>query len=96
MRGKLWKLCRKIVLRELYIFNILNIFRWHWVYRNSVPARAAHSAIYINETDTLYVFGGYNLNSALGNMVIFRFNHSQWEDEDGELISKFDKNSSAT
>lgn len=50
--------------------------------------RAAHAAIYLNETDALYVFGGYDLNSVLGDLLIFRFNLSQWEDEEGNLISK--------
>ncbi|XP_054283597.1 multiple epidermal growth factor-like domains protein 8 [Macrosteles quadrilineatus] len=60
---------------------------WHHLHREGVNARAAHSAIYISDTDALYVFGGYNLNTILGDLVIFRFNHSQWEDEDGKIIS---------
>lgn len=58
------------------------------MYQDGVTARASHSAVYINETDSLYVFGGYDLNTILGDLVIFRFNHSQWEDEDGKTISK--------
>lgn len=54
-----------------------------------MTVRAAHSAVYINDTDALYVFGGYDLNSVLGDLVIFRFNNSQWEDEEGKIISKF-------
>lgn len=58
------------------------------MYQDGVTARAAHSAVYVNETDSLYVFGGYDLNTILGDLVIFRFNHSQWEDEDGKTISE--------
>lgn len=54
-----------------------------------MTVRAAHSAVYINDTDALYVFGGYDLNSVLGDLVVFRFNNSQWEDEEGKIISKF-------
>lgn len=58
------------------------------MYEGGMTPRAAHTAIYLNETDALYVFGGYDLNSVLGDLLIFRFNLSQWEDEEGNLISK--------
>ena len=51
--------------------------------------RAAHTAIYINEVDSLYVFGGYNLNIILSNLEIYRFSTSQWEDEFGNVLGKF-------
>lgn len=63
-------------------------YRWHWIYEGVLSPRAAHTAIYINETDALYVFGGFDLNFVLGDLHVFRFNLSQWEDEDGNVISK--------
>lgn len=48
--------------------------------------RAAHTAVYIAETDSLYVFGGYNLNYILSDLEIYRFSTSQWEDEYGTVL----------
>lgn len=62
--------------------------RWHWLYEGGLTPRAAHSAIYSSETDSLYVFGGYDLNHILGDLMVFRFNTSNWEDENGTPISK--------
>lgn len=51
--------------------------------QGGLSPRAAHTAVYINETDSLYVFGGYDLNNVLGALQIYRFNKSAWEDEWG-------------
>lgn len=45
---------------------------WHYLasaYSGLTP-RAAHSAIYIKETDSLYVYGGYDLNNILGSLQV--------------------------
>lgn len=34
--------------------------------------RAAHTAVYVNHTDSLYVFGGYDLNKVLGLLEVYR------------------------
>lgn len=34
--------------------------------------RAAHTAVYVNHTDSLYVFGGYDLNRVLGLLEVYR------------------------
>lgn len=34
--------------------------------------RAAHTAVYVNLTDSLYVFGGYDLNKVLGVLEEYR------------------------
>lgn len=34
--------------------------------------RAAHTAVYVNLTDSLYVFGGYDLNKVLGLLEEYR------------------------
>lgn len=51
--------------------------------QGGLSPRAAHTAVYINETNSLYVFGGYDLNNVLGALQIYRFNKSAWEDEWG-------------
>lgn len=34
--------------------------------------RAAHSAVYVNLTNSLYVFGGYDLNRVLGVLEVYK------------------------
>lgn len=58
---------------------------YHWladVY-DGFYARAAHSAVYVEENDSLFVFGGYNLNRVLRSLQIYRFDKSRWEDAYG-------------
>jgi len=61
-------------------------FRWHDLYHGGIHPRAAHSAVYIPEADSLYVFGGYDLNNILGDLVVFRFNTSMWYDQNDNII----------
>ncbi|XP_026667029.1 multiple epidermal growth factor-like domains protein 8 isoform X3 [Ceratina calcarata] len=62
--------------------------KWHWLSHSEggLRPRAAHTAVYMKETDSLYVFGGYDLNYILSNLEVYRFNTSQWEDEYGNVI----------
>ncbi|XP_015121638.1 multiple epidermal growth factor-like domains protein 8 [Diachasma alloeum] len=62
--------------------------KWHWLSHSEggMTPRAAHSAVYDGETDSLYVFGGYDLNYVLGDLEVYRFNTSQWEDEHGSVL----------
>ncbi|GFG35976.1 hypothetical protein Cfor_03559, partial [Coptotermes formosanus] len=63
--------------------------KWHWLSHSDggLSPRAAHTAVYHKETDSLYVFGGYNLNNVLSNLEVYRFETSRWEDEHGnELV----------
>lgn len=46
---------------------------WHYLassYSGLTP-RAAHSAVYVKETDSLYVFGGFDLNKILGALQVW-------------------------
>lgn len=58
---------------------------WHWMstFQGGLSPRAAHTAVYVAQTDALYVFGGYDLNNVLGSLQIYSFNKSTWEDEWG-------------
>ncbi|XP_058056317.1 multiple epidermal growth factor-like domains protein 8 [Anopheles bellator] len=69
--------------------------RWHWLSgtRNGLPPRAAHSAVYHERSDALYVFGGYNLNEVLDGLCVFRFETNQWEDEWGVRLDLGDTGS---
>ncbi|KAI4465589.1 netrin/laminin-related [Holotrichia oblita] len=62
--------------------------KWHWLSysENGLTPRAAHSAIYVELTDALYVFGGYNLNEILGQLEIYHFQNSTWTDEFGKEL----------
>jgi hypothetical protein len=68
--------------------NIFDIDRWHWLSHSDggLTPRAAHTAVYHKETDSLFVFGGYNLNSVLGSLEVYRFDTSRWEDEHGNEL----------
>lgn len=48
--------------------------KWHWLSssKNGMTPRAAHTAVYVNHTDSLYVFGGYDLNRVLGLLEVYR------------------------
>lgn len=58
---------------------------WHWMstFQGGLSPRAAHTAVYVAQTDALYVFGGYDLNNVLGSLQVYSFNKSTWEDEWG-------------
>lgn len=67
--------------------------QWHWLTNltSSFTARAAHTSVYHAGSDTVYVFGGYDLNRVLDEMEVFRFKDNKWTDENGkELKQKFD------
>lgn len=73
-----------------FINNFFLLSRWHLLSHSEggFTARAAHSAVYLKETDSLYVFGGFDLNNVLGDLVVYQFKLSQWEDESGKQIGK--------
>lgn len=62
--------------------------KWHWLSQSNVglAPRAAHTAIYVNTTDSLYVFGGYDLNHILSSLQIYSFERSRWEDGSGDPL----------
>lgn len=64
--------------------------KWHWLSHSDrgLQSRAAHSAVYIEHNDSLYVFGGYNLNTVLANLEVYHFQTSTWKDENGNISDK--------
>lgn len=53
---------------------------WHYLasaYSGLTP-RAAHTAVYIEESDALYVYGGYDLNSILGSLQVYVYAFKQF------------------
>ncbi|CAH4004388.1 unnamed protein product [Pieris brassicae] len=67
---------------------------WHWLSRteSGMTKRAAHSAVYVNLTNSLYVFGGYDLNRVLGVLEVYKFSTSQWYDENGKVLRRYPTN----
>ncbi|KAG7311412.1 hypothetical protein JYU34_002454 [Plutella xylostella] len=67
---------------------------WHWLSRteSGMTKRTAHSAVYVNHTDSLYVFGGYDLNKVLGLLEVYKFSTSQWYDENGKVLRRYPTN----
>ncbi|PZC82381.1 hypothetical protein B5X24_HaOG210422 [Helicoverpa armigera] len=67
---------------------------WHWLSHteSGMTKRAAHTAVYVNHTDSLYVFGGYDLNKVLGLLEVYRFSTSQWYDENGKVLRRYPTN----
>lgn len=51
---------------------------------HGLSPRAAHTAVYIHSTDSLYIWGGFNLNHVMADLQIYSFTKSQWENEYGE------------
>lgn len=53
---------------------------WHWLWRGGPPLndRTSHASIYLPHLDRLYVYGGYNLNKILGDLLIYDFGTSVW------------------
>ncbi|KAL7013836.1 hypothetical protein ACKWTF_015609 [Chironomus riparius] len=70
--------------------------QWHWLSNltQSFTPRTAHTAIYHEKTDAVYLFGGYDLNRVLDEMEIFRFKDNKWVDVNGSDIKpKIDEKS---
>lgn len=65
-----------------------NVSQWHWITTkiNSFTPRAAHTAVYDETTDSIYTFGGYDLNKVLGDLEIFKFGENKWFNERGEEV----------
>ena len=40
--------------------------------------RTRHAAVYDAETDEIYVYGGFDLNSVLGDLLVYSFRHNTW------------------
>lgn len=70
--------------------------KWHWLSNGTISftPRAAHTAIYHEETDEVFIYGGYDLNRVLGDMEIYQFNQSRWVDANGKTLKmEIDKKS---
>uniref|UniRef100_W5MZA7 Uncharacterized protein n=1 Tax=Lepisosteus oculatus TaxID=7918 RepID=W5MZA7_LEPOC len=54
--------------------------RWYEVSQGDpdLPPRTAASGVYLGATGALYLFGGFDLNSALGDLVCYNFTTNLW------------------
>ena len=50
-----------------------------WHYLSRIQPRTGHSMVYSNTTDTLYQYGGYDLNQYLNEFTRFSFKTNAWE-----------------
>ncbi|XP_043935354.1 multiple epidermal growth factor-like domains protein 8 [Protopterus annectens] len=41
--------------------------------------RSAAAGVFLNTTNALYIFGGFDLNTALGDLVLYNFTTNSWE-----------------
>ncbi|ENN77377.1 hypothetical protein YQE_06202, partial [Dendroctonus ponderosae] len=62
--------------------------QWHFLAQSGegLRPRAAHSAVYVEITDSLYVFGGYDLNHVLADLEVYNFQSSSWRDSNGSEL----------
>lgn len=62
--------------------------QWHWLTNStqSFSKRAAHTAVFHEASDSVYIFGGYDLNNVINSLEVFRFNSSTWENENGFIV----------
>jgi hypothetical protein len=64
---------------------------WHFLSRHDggpFVARASHASVYDDSQDSLFVYGGFDLNSILGDLTVYKFQDAQWSSFDFEQ-SKF-------
>jgi len=49
---------------------------WRWLATDAegMTPRAAHTAVYMEDEDALYVFGGYDLNNVISTLQVMSFN----------------------
>lgn len=52
---------------------------WHLISSTGFSARAGHIGVYIEKTDSFYVFGGYTFKKVLGDTLVYSFEKNQWE-----------------
>ncbi|KAF2351703.1 CUB domain, partial [Trinorchestia longiramus] len=58
--------------------------KWHWLSSESrVPGQAftprtSHGIAHIPELEKVYIFGGYDLNSVLGDLVVYDIKNGTW------------------
>uniref|UniRef100_M3ZXA9 Multiple EGF-like-domains 8 n=1 Tax=Xiphophorus maculatus TaxID=8083 RepID=M3ZXA9_XIPMA len=45
----------------------------------SAPPRTGSAGAYLSSTGAMYLFGGFNLNRALGDLIKYNFTSNQWE-----------------
>lgn len=64
MQGFSGRLC------DLYLNPQGGNWRWLATDAEGMTPRAAHTAVYLEEHDALYVFGGYDLNNVINSLQV--------------------------
>ena len=71
---------------------------WHFLSRNpggTFTARASHASVYNDPRDSLFVYGGFDLNFILGDLIVYKFQESEWSAFDYEKAEFLSDNSTA-
>lgn len=53
---------------------------WHWLHRkgNIFAPRTSHGTVFFPQADRMYVFGGYDLNTVLDELLTYSFTDGIW------------------
>lgn len=60
---------------------------WHFLSRGQVGpffGRTSHASIYDDASDSLFLYGGFDLNNILGDLLVYKFQEAQWSSFDFE------------
>lgn len=62
--------------------------QWIWLTNssNSFSKRTGHIAVYYEPSDSLFVFGGFNLNDVIASLEVFNFTANSWTDGSGKPL----------
>jgi hypothetical protein len=61
-----------------YVGNTWSVVSRWYADSGRLSPRTAHSAAYLPDRDALFIYGGYNLNSVLGDLLMFSFAENRW------------------
>ncbi|XP_042082946.1 multiple epidermal growth factor-like domains protein 8 [Haplochromis burtoni] len=66
---------------QLGLYNDSGAGKWWRVSEENpyTPPRTGSAGVYLSSTGAMYLFGGFDLNRALGDLIKYNFTSNQWE-----------------
>lgn len=52
---------------------------WHLISVAGMSPRTAHTGIYVEKSDSFFVFGGYTFRKVLGDTLLYSFQNNEWK-----------------
>ena len=57
--------------------------KWHWLWEGHpfdelFTPRTSHGTVFISSLNKVYIFGGYDLNNILGDLLVYDFDNGAW------------------